>query len=218
MTFIPKPKITHPSLPKNELGLTRRDYEGALSTLCAGCGHDSITAAIIEACWGISARPENVVKLLNHYLEGMTRIITKYGGTIDEFIGDAILVVFGAPVALDKAEARAVACAIEMLNSMPEVNRWNVAQGLPTVEMGIGIHSGEALTGNVGSNKRKEYTVIGDVINVASRIEQLNKQFQTEILVSDEVRAALGNPATLIEKGEVAVKGRERPVRVFSLT
>ena len=55
MTFIPKPKITHPSLPKNELGLTRRDYEGALSTLCAGCGHDSITAAIIEACWGISA-------------------------------------------------------------------------------------------------------------------------------------------------------------------
>ena len=63
MTFIPKPKITHPSLPKNELGLTRRDYEGALSTLCAGCGHDSITAAIIEACWGISARPENVVKL-----------------------------------------------------------------------------------------------------------------------------------------------------------
>ncbi len=63
MTFIPKPKVTHPSLPKNALGLTRRDYEGALSTLCAGCGHDSITAAVIEACWGIAARPENVVKL-----------------------------------------------------------------------------------------------------------------------------------------------------------
>jgi 2-oxoglutarate ferredoxin oxidoreductase subunit beta len=63
MTFIPKPKIAHPSLPKNALGLTRRDYEGALSTLCAGCGHDSITAAIIEACWGIAARPENLVKL-----------------------------------------------------------------------------------------------------------------------------------------------------------
>jgi 2-oxoglutarate ferredoxin oxidoreductase subunit beta len=63
MTFIPKPKVAHPSLPRNALGLTRRDYEGGLSTLCAGCGHDSITAAIIEACWGISARPENVVKL-----------------------------------------------------------------------------------------------------------------------------------------------------------
>ena len=61
MTFLPKPKVAHPSLPKNELGLTRRDYEGALSTLCAGCGHDSITAAVVEACWGISARPENVV-------------------------------------------------------------------------------------------------------------------------------------------------------------
>jgi 2-oxoglutarate ferredoxin oxidoreductase subunit beta len=63
MTFIPKPKVTHPNLPRNELGLTRRDYEGALSTLCAGCGHDSITAAIVEACWDISAKPENVVKL-----------------------------------------------------------------------------------------------------------------------------------------------------------
>jgi 2-oxoglutarate ferredoxin oxidoreductase subunit beta len=63
MTFLPKPKVAHPSLPKNALGLTRRDYEGALSTLCAGCGHDSITAAIVEACWGISVRPENVVKL-----------------------------------------------------------------------------------------------------------------------------------------------------------
>jgi 2-oxoglutarate/2-oxoacid ferredoxin oxidoreductase subunit beta len=63
MTFLPKPKVAHPSLPKNELGLTRRDYEGALSTLCAGCGHDSITAAIVEACWGLSVRPENVVKL-----------------------------------------------------------------------------------------------------------------------------------------------------------
>lgn len=63
MTFLPKPKVAHPSLPKNALGLTRRDYEGSLSTLCAGCGHDSITAAIVEACWGISVRPENVVKL-----------------------------------------------------------------------------------------------------------------------------------------------------------
>lgn len=63
MTFIPKPKVTHPSLPKNALGLTRRDYEGALSTLCAGCGHDSITAAIVEACWGLALEPQNVVKL-----------------------------------------------------------------------------------------------------------------------------------------------------------
>ena len=63
MTFIPKPKIRHPDLPLNELGLTRRDYEGSLSTLCAGCGHDSITAAITEACWGISIRPENLAKL-----------------------------------------------------------------------------------------------------------------------------------------------------------
>ena len=63
MTFIAKPKVRHPSLPKNDLGLTRRDYEGALSTLCAGCGHDSITAAIVEACWGISVEPKNVVKL-----------------------------------------------------------------------------------------------------------------------------------------------------------
>lgn len=131
--------------------------------------------------------PEGVVKLLNHYLEAMTRIITRYGGTIDEFIGDAILVVFGAPVPLEHPETRAVACAIEMLNAMPDINRWNVAQGLPTVEMGIGIHSGEVVLGNIGSELRAKYGIVGATINLTARVESYTVGGQ--VLISEATRA-----------------------------
>jgi adenylate cyclase len=134
--------------------------------------------------------PENVVKLLNHYLEAMTRIITKYGGTIDEFIGDAILVVFDAPVPLEEEEARAVSCAIEMLNAMPEINRWNAANGLPSVEMGIGIHSGEVVLGNIGSELRAKYGIVGSTINLTSRVESYTVGGQ--VLISDVTKERCG--------------------------
>lgn len=131
--------------------------------------------------------PEGVVKLLNHYLEAMTRIIARYGGTIDEFIGDAILVVFGAPVPLEHAETRAVACAIEMLNAMPDINRWNAAQALPPVEMGIGIHSGEVVLGNIGSELRAKYGIVGATINLTSRVESFTVGGQ--VLISEATRS-----------------------------
>jgi adenylate cyclase len=134
-----------------------------------------------------SMEPEGVVKLLNHYLEAMTRIIARYGGTIDEFIGDAILVVFGAPVPLEHTETRAVACAIEMLNAMPEINRWNVEQKLPTVEMGIGIHSGEVVLGNIGSELRAKYGIVGSTINLTSRVESYTVGGQ--VLISEATRS-----------------------------
>jgi len=151
---------------------------------------------------------------LNKLLDFMIDIVHEHSGIINKFLGDGFLAVFGAPLDDNSHALNAVKTAQKI---SAELKKRTGEGSVVNLGIGIGIHSGEALTGNVGSNKRKEYTVIGDVINVASRIEQLNKQFQTEILVSDEVRAALGNPATLIEKGEVAVKGRERPVRVFSL-
>lgn len=152
---------------------------------------------------------------LNKLLDFMIDIVHEHSGIINKFLGDGFLAVFGAPLDDNSHALNAVKTAQKISE---ELQKRTANGSVVKLGIGIGIHSGEALTGNVGSNKRKEYTVIGDVINVASRIEQLNKQFQTEILVSDEVRAALGNPATLIEKGEVAVKGREKPVRVFSLT
>lgn len=152
-----------------------------------------------------SMEPEGVVKLLNHYLETMTRIINKYGGTIDEFIGDAILVVFGAPLPLDREEARAVACAIEMLNAMPEINQWNRAQGLPEVEMGIGIHSGEVVLGNIGSELRAKYGIVGSTINLTSRVESYTVGGQ--VLISETTRELCGELVTVGTSQTVSPKG-----------
>ena len=149
--------------------------------------------------------PEGVVKLLNHYLEAMTRIIAKYGGTIDEFIGDAILVVFGAPLPLEHTEARAVACAIEMLNAMPEINTWNASQNLPAVEMGIGIHSGEVVLGNIGSELRAKYGIVGATINLTSRVESFTVGGQ--VLISEATRSRCGDLLQLGASQVVSPKG-----------
>jgi class 3 adenylate cyclase/CHASE2 domain-containing sensor protein len=150
-------------------------------------------------------QPEDVVRLLNHYLEAMTRIINRYGGTIDEFIGDAILVVFGAPLKLEHAEARAVACAIEMLNAMPAVNRWNTENSLPNVEMGIGIHSGEVVLGNIGSELRAKYGIVGATINLTSRVESYTVGGQ--VLISDETRTRGGDRLLVGTSQVVSPKG-----------
>lgn len=152
-----------------------------------------------------SMEPENVVKLLNHYLEAMTRIITKYGGTIDEFIGDAILVVFGAPLPLENEELRAAACAIEMLNAMPDVNAWNKAHGLPEVEMGIGIHSGEVVLGNIGSELRAKYGIVGATINLTSRVESFTVGGQ--VLLSEATRERCGDALGIGATQVVSPKG-----------
>jgi class 3 adenylate cyclase len=152
-----------------------------------------------------SMEPEGVVKLLNNYLEKMTRIINKYGGTIDEFIGDAILVVFGAPLPLEDEEARAVACAIEMLNAMPGVNEWNEAEGLPRVEMGIGIHSGEVVLGNIGSELRAKYGIVGSTINLTARVEGYTVGGQ--LLISEKTRELCGDLVTVGISQTVAPKG-----------
>lgn len=152
-----------------------------------------------------SMEPEGVVKLLNHYLEAMTRIIARYGGTIDEFIGDAILVVFGAPLPLAQTEARAVACAIEMLNAMPAINAWNVEQKLPTVDMGIGVHSGEVVLGNIGSELRAKYGIVGATINLTSRVESFTVGGQ--VLISEATRARCADLLVLGASQVVSPKG-----------
>lgn len=149
--------------------------------------------------------PEDVVRLLNHYLEAMTRIIARYGGTIDEFIGDAILVVFGAPLKLERAEARAVACAIDMLNAMPDINAWNRAQKLPQVEMGIGVHSGEVVLGNIGSELRAKYGIVGATINLTSRVESFTVGGQ--VLISEATRERCGDLVTIGTTQVVSPKG-----------
>lgn len=159
--------------------------------------------------------PEQVVRFLNAYLESMTAIISKHRGTIDEFLGDAILAVFGAPVQrVDDAE-RAVACAVEMQNAMPEVNRRARELGLPRLEMGIGLHCGEVAVGNIGSTRRAKYGIVGSAVNLAGRVESYTVGGQ--VLATEALE---GRMSGLLEvRGELSMtgKGLRKPVRLLDV-
>jgi class 3 adenylate cyclase len=115
--------------------------------------------------------PEEMVQLLNRYLERMSKVIVEYEGTIDEFVGDAILVVFGVPTKRADDPARAVACAVAMQKALVELNDEIVSEGYPSLEMGIGINTGTVIAGNIGSEMRAKYGIVGSAVNIASRIE-----------------------------------------------
>ena len=159
-------------------------------------------------------RPEEVVEYLEALFEFMIEIVNKHNGIINKFLGDGFMAVFGAPLSDGRDSANAVRAAREILSRVKE----EVASGtiLPT-RVGIGIHAGEAVTGNIGSSVRKEYTVIGDVVNTASRIEQLNKEFGSQLLISEVVWEAAREdvPDGALPMGHVAVRGREEPITIY---
>ena len=129
-----------------------------------------------------SLPPQKVVKVLNNYLGTMADIIMAHDGTVDEFIGDAILALFGAPVAKADDSDRAIACALAMQAEMDAINERNIAEGLPSINIGIGINTGEVVAGNIGSKKRAKYGVVGHAVNVTSRVEDQTQP--GEILVA----------------------------------
>jgi adenylate cyclase len=157
--------------------------------------------------------PVEVVNFLNTLFEFMIQIVNQNNGIINKFLGDGFMAVFGAPLSNGKDCVNAVQASIEILEKVKEYNE--TGKILPT-KIGIGLHSGDAVTGNVGSNLRKEYTVIGDVVNLASRIEQLTKQYGEQILISEDVLLK----ATSFDYREidtVRVKGRITPVKIYGL-
>jgi PAS domain S-box-containing protein len=154
--------------------------------------------------------PKWVVTILNRYLSTMVQIIMKYGGTIDEFIGDAIFVLFGAPVWKEDDAVRAVACAVEMQLAMRDVNEKNREDGLPAIEMGIGIHTGQVVLGNIGSQQRMKYGVVGSHVNLTSRIQSYTTGGQ--ILASETTRREVGSVLRVGRQIEVQAKGFEQPV------
>lgn len=156
-----------------------------------------------------------VVALLNHYLSGMIEIIQRSGGTIDDIIGDAILVVFGAPVAMPDAAQRAVCCGLEMQKAMQEVNEYNFQKGWPEIEMGIALHTGEAVVGNIGSTKRSKYGVIGQPVNLTARIESFTVGGQ--VLVSPTLISAVNHGLILGEEVKVHGKGMPKALRCREL-
>ncbi len=135
---------------------------------------------------------------------------------LDKYIGDAVMGVFGVPVICSDHPQRALAAAIDMQQRLAALNRRLQQDGLPTLSIGIGLHTGELLIGAIGSKRRLDYTVIGDTVNVASRIEGMTRRFPVEILLSDSTRAAIGDDVTLFQIATVNVKNREEPITLWS--
>jgi len=159
--------------------------------------------------------PEEVIKILNFYFGHMADIITKYEGTIDEFMGDGILVLFGAPTVKGDEAARAVACGVEMQLIMETVNQQVHEWGLPPLEMGIGIHTGEVVVGNIGSEKRTKYGIVGSNVNLTYRIESYTTGGQ--ILISEETLKGAGGIVKIESKKEVHPKGVKDPITIYEV-
>jgi adenylate cyclase len=157
--------------------------------------------------------PQEVVDRLDAAFAVLVEIVDRNGGIVNKFLGDGFLALFGAPFDDPDAARRGVTAAREMLAA---IEQHNVRSDWP-LRIGIGLHFGNVVAGNVGSPRRKEYTVIGDTVNLASRIEGLNKQFGSQLLISDAVRQAIGQDVDATPLGDVPIRGYEQPVRVWRL-
>ncbi len=162
-------------------------------------------------------KPEDVVSFLNIYLEIMCEIIIYNGGTIDKFIGDAILAVFGAPRSFEDNDYRAVKSAAEMIQSIKKVTLPQIKLPPDGFNIGIGIHGGNAIIGNIGSRDKFEYTVIGDTVNLASRLEGLTKHYKQKIIISDTVREKIKDKVFTREIDTVKVKGKDLSTTIYSV-
>jgi class 3 adenylate cyclase len=159
--------------------------------------------------------PERVLHLLNSYLAAMADVILAHQGTIDEFVGDAILAIFGAPLARPDDTRRAVACAVQMQAAIQALNRRNETEGLPRLEMGIAIHTGEVIVGNVGSERRTKYGVVGSAVNHAGRIESFTVGGQ--VLISDATLREAGDGVRVGSRLAIDAKGTRERIVVYDL-
>jgi adenylate cyclase len=159
--------------------------------------------------------PERIVALQNAVFGEAVEVVNRNGGIINQFLGDGFMATFGAPTSSGRDCANALAAARDMVAA---VGALAGTGRIPPITVGIGLHAGEAVTGNIGSAQRQQYSITGDVVILASRIEQLNKEYSSQILVSREVLEGAGEaPPPGAALGPVKVKGREQPIELFRL-
>jgi adenylate cyclase len=161
--------------------------------------------------------PEDVVGQLNQLFTRMVRVVFDHRGTVDKFVGDMIMALYGAPLDDEDHADHAVQTALAMIGTLRELNREWAGQGKPQLDIGIGINTGEMIAGNVGSESIMSYTVIGDAVNLGARLESLNKDYGTRIIISDATRARLKGRYDIHPLGDVIVKGKSQPVAIYEV-
>jgi adenylate cyclase len=171
----------------------------------------------IRSFTSISERlePEQVVSFLNDYLQRMVDIVFEEGGIVDKFIGDAVMAVFGAPFPKPDDATRAVRAGHRMLVELDRFNEDQARKDSVQIRIGIGIHTGPVIAGNIGSDRKMEYTVIGDTVNIASRVQDLNKEFGTELIITQATWDATRRRVPVRQLGAAMVKGKELPLQVY---
>jgi adenylate cyclase len=163
-------------------------------------------------------QPEETVQMLNEYFTKMVEIVFKHKGTLDKFVGDMVMALFNAPLDDPDHAEHAVQAALEMIDELQRLNsQWKAEGRFAELDIGIGINTGPMIAGNIGSNAIMSYTVIGDAVNLGSRLESLNKQYGTRIIVSDATRRQLSGRYMFRPLGDVVVKGKTQPVAIFEV-
>jgi adenylate cyclase len=162
-------------------------------------------------------KPEEVVAMLNEYFAVMVGIINKHGGVVDKFIGDAIMAIWGAPKGSERDPHNALRACIEMRRGLEKLNENRLARGEPALMIGMGLHAGAAISGTIGSDERMEYTVIGNTVNTASRIEASTKAFGADLLVTDDVISRVGGEFIVDYAGSAEVKGRSEALKMYKV-
>ena len=160
---------------------------------------------------------EEVVSMLNEYFETMVEVIFKYKGTLDKYIGDAIMAVFGSPLPLEDHAWKSLQTAVEMRQKLKEFNAHRLAKNKEAIKIGIGINSGSVISGNIGSSKRMEFTAIGDGVNLSSRLEGASKQYGCDIVISENTYKYCSDRIVIRELDRIRVKGKRKPVSIYEL-
>ncbi len=161
--------------------------------------------------------PEEVVQMLNEYFEIMVAIVTKNHGVVDKFVGDAMMAIWGAPKSTGEDERYALKACLEMRQALEELNKIRMSRGQVEIKIGMGLNSGPAISGTIGSSERMEYTVIGDTVNTASRIESSTKAFGTDLLISGETLTRVEGKFVTEFAGAAEVKGKAEPLKMYKV-
>ena len=204
-------RYTSPRIADFVLHTTRGGQQGGQSRRI------SVLMSDLRGFTGLSTvmPPKQLVEMLNHYFEKMVEIIEKFQGNIIEFLGDGLFVVFNAPNNDRHHTRHAVACAIEMQNAMDTVNEWNRERGYPVLSMGIGIETGQAVVGNLGSSQKMKYGCVGESVNMAGRMEKLTVGGQ--ILISENVYRQAEEPLMVLKSQQYMPKGGKEPLTIYDV-